>query len=275
VNLGNAYVGKNNMEEAGKSYLTAVSIRPLASAYYNLSEISRERFAFEKGDEYYKKAVEIDRYAVSSYQMIYGRNPNRFVVDETISFPALWDLAKKHSGKTSTFGFVSLPGWGASLAAFCLIFAFYFLNSHSKNKAYRCKRCNTIFCPRCEKHIMWGQMCPKCFGSLIKLEEIEVKERVARLLSIYAHQNRRRAMMKALSFIMPGSSQIFGGKILFGLLFMWPFLFFLIFPAANTLLTSGTMISHWVLNSASLLFAFILYVFSNIFTRQRITKGWL
>ena len=60
---------------------------------------------------------------------------------------------------------------------------------------------------------MWGQMCPQCFRSLIKLEEIEVKERVAQLLSIYEHQKRRRDIMKLLSFIIPGSSQVYAGKV--------------------------------------------------------------
>ena len=275
VNLGNTYVGKNNVEEAIKKYLAAVSIRPLASAYYNLSRVSRELFEFEKGDEYYKKAIEIDRYAVSGYQAIYDRNPNRLVVDETLTFPSLWKIAKENRGEPSAFGLVSLPVWVNSLAALLLIFAFYYLNSRSRDKAYRCKRCNSIFCPRCEKHIMWGQMCPQCYRSLIKLDETEVKERVSRLLSIYEHQNSRRRIMKVLAFVLPGSSQIFAGKILYGFLFLWPFLFCLTFPVATMALTSGSMISHWALSSAALFLAFVLYIFSNMFTRQRITKGWL
>ena len=275
VNLGNVYVGQNNMEEAVKSYLAAINIRPLASAYYNLSQISREGLDFEKGNEYFSKALEIDRDAVTGYRAISGRNPNRIVADEAISPSALWNLAWKTPVKSATFNLSALPGWTISLAALLLIFAFYMINNHSGNKAYRCRRCNKIFCPRCEKHIMWGQMCPQCFRSLIKLEEIEVKERVAQLLSIYEHQKRRRDIMKLLSFIIPGSSQVYAGKILYGFFLMWPFLFFLLFPLTTSFMTPDARGTHWVANLASLLIAAILLTISNIFTRQRISKGWL
>jgi tetratricopeptide (TPR) repeat protein len=275
VNLGNVYVGRNTMEEAAKSYLAAITLRPLASAYYNLSQVSREGLDFEKGNEYFSKALEIDRNAVTGYRAISSRNPNRIVADESISLPALWDLAWKTPGKTATFNLSVLPEWTISLAALLLMFAFYMMNKHAGNKAYRCRRCNEIFCPRCEKHIMWGQMCPQCFRSLIKLEEIEVKERVAQLLSIYAHQKRRRDIMKLLSFIIPGSSQVYAGKILFGFFFMWPFLFFLIFPLTTSFMSPDARGTHWIANLASLLIATIYLIISNIFIRQRISKGWL
>ena len=108
VDLGNCYVGMGNMDEAMASYLKAVEIRPLASAYYNLSQISREMLDYSKGNDYFKRALEIDRDAVSSYRLKYSRNPNRIVVDETLSFSGLWDLAMTNTGKTSTFGMAVL-----------------------------------------------------------------------------------------------------------------------------------------------------------------------
>ena len=275
VNIGNAHVGLNDMQEALLSYQAAVNVRPLASAYYNLSAVSRELLDYDKGNEYYKKAVEIDRDAVSRYQASAARTPNRIVADETLSSPALWEFAKENSGTTSTFDLVVLPGWANVFVAFTLIIALSYLSTRSKNKAYRCRRCNSIFCPRCEKHIMWGQMCSQCFRSLIKLDETEVKERVSRLMSIYEHQKRRRSILRMLSFLLPGAPQIFGGKILYGFLFMWPFLFLLLLPFTNALLSSGPVISHWVVNGFSLLFAAIVYILSNIISRQRIAKGWL
>lgn len=275
VNLGNVYVGQNKMEEAAKSYLTSLTIRPLASAYYNLSQVSREGLDFEKGNEYFHKALEVDRDAVARYRAISGRNPNRIVADETVAPSTLWDLAWKTPGKTSTFNLSVLPGWAISLSALLLIVAFYIMNRYAGNKAYRCRRCNEIFCPRCEKHIMWGQMCPQCFRSLIKLDEIEVKERVAQLLSIYEHQKRRRDIMKLLSFIIPGSSQVYAGKILYGFIFIWPFMFFVLLPLTTSFMPPDARGTHWVVNLASLLIAAIVLIISNIFTRQRISRGWL
>ena len=275
VNLGNMYVGQNNMDEAGISYRAAIALRPLASAYYNLSQVSREGLDFEKGNEYFSRALEIDRNAVTGYRAISGRNPNRIVADETISPSSLWNLAWQVPGKAATFNLSWLPAWAISFAALLLIFAFYMMNNNAGNKAYRCRRCNEIFCPRCEKHIMWGQMCPQCFRSLIKLEETEVKERVAQLLSIYDHQKRRRNIMKLLSFFIPGSAQVYAGKILYGFFLMWPFLFFLLFPLTTSFMTPDARGTHLVVNLASLLIAAILLIIFNIFTRQRISKGWL
>ena len=275
VNLGNIYLGQNKMDEAAKSYHASLTLQPLASAYYNLSQVYREGLDFEKGNEYFSKALQIDRDAVTGYRAISGRNPNRIVADEVMPPSSLWAFAWKTPVKTATFNLSVLPGWTISLVALLMIIAFYMMSNHAGNKAYRCRRCNQIFCPQCEKHIMWGQMCPQCFRSLIKLEEIEVKDRVAQLLSIYEHQKQRRDIMKLFSFIIPGSSQVYAGKVLYGFFFIWPFLFFLLFPLATSFMPPDARGSHWVVNLASLLIAVLLLIISNVFTRQRISKGWL
>ena len=275
VNIGNTYTGMNSLPEALQSYLAAVTMRPLASAYYNLSAVSRELLDYEMGNEYYRRAIELDRNAVSRYQNTAARTPNRIVADETLSLPELWDLARKSGGRTATFDLAVLPLWTNALCALLLAVAFHFLATRARNRAYRCRKCNSIFCSRCEKHIMWGQMCPQCFRSLIKLDETEVKERVARLLKIYGYQKRRRGILKTLSFTVPGASQIFGGKVLYGFLFMWPFLFLLILPFTNALMSPGPGMRHWPVDGLSLLLAAMVYVLSNIITRQRIAKGWL
>jgi hypothetical protein len=85
--------------------------------------------------------------------------------------------------------------------------------------------------------------------SLVKLDELDAKERVARLLTVYEHQKKRRTAIKALSFLIPGSGQLYAGNILYGLLFLWPFLFFLSILAANTLfVTEMSGFSHLWLN---------------------------
>lgn len=276
VNLGNSYAGLKNMEEAHAAYLKALEIKPLASAYYNLSQISRENLDFQKGDKYFKQALAVNRDAVAGYRSIYGRNPNRFVVDETLPFSELWGLALKNTGNASVFGASVLPPFFLSGAALLLIMLNFLLNTIIKEKAYRCKRCSVILCPRCEHRLTWGSMCQACYASIIKLDELEVKERVSRLLSIYEHQKRRRNIMKILSFIMPGVPQIYAGEILPGFLFLWPFLFFLILPFTNQVFTGGGIFfSHSFFTWAAIFLAALIYIISNIITRQRIIRGWL
>ncbi len=276
VNLGNCYVGLKDTDKAITYYQKAVEIKPLASAYYNLSQLSRDILDFAKGNEYFKLALETNRDAVADYRSIYSRNPNRFVADETLSSAELWGLVMANKGKTSVFGTAVLPPSFISGAAIILLFLYFLLNNVIRSKAYRCKRCSTILCPRCEKHLTWGSMCQACYASIVKMDELEAKERVSKLLSIYGHQKKRRNLMKIFSFLMPGVSQIYGGKILAGVLFLWPFLFFLLVPVTNTMLAgAGLSFAHSFFTWAAIFFAAVIYIISNIITMQRIKKGWL
>ncbi|OGW26212.1 MAG: hypothetical protein A2X59_01870 [Nitrospirae bacterium GWC2_42_7] len=284
VNLGNCYVGlynfndemKYNLQEAEKHYLTAISMQPSASAYYNLSQVSREMFDFTKGDEYFKAAVLLNRDALVMYRNIYGRTPGRLVADETIGFYELWNYSIEKIKKVSSFGIIVGPPWLLSVISAVLSALFFMMCRKLKYTAYKCRRCNTVLCGKCEKHLMWGQMCPQCYRSLVKLDELDTKERVARLLRLYDLQKRRRDIMKILSFIIPGSAQIYSGKMLTGFAYMWLFLFFVIAPfMISIIVTDNMLLSHEFFKWAAITLAVVLYLIINFITRQRISKGWL
>jgi tetratricopeptide (TPR) repeat protein len=285
VNLGNCYVGlalsnqqrgTDYFEQALQNYRTAVDIRPLASAYYNLSEISRDMLDFTKGDEYFRLALAADRTAVSEYRAFYSRNPNRVVADAVLPSDMLRDYIWQRPYRAFTFGITRTPSSVLSVFSLVLLAAFYFLDGYLARRAYRCRKCGAILCSKCEKGLLWGQMCPQCYGSLIKLDELDAKERISRLLAIYAKQRRRRSTLKLMSFILPGLPQIFAGKILKGFVFLWPFLFFLIVPVMNSIFVpNNTLVSHSFFSWAAVYFAAVLYFISNFITRQRISRGWL
>jgi tetratricopeptide (TPR) repeat protein len=285
VNLGNCYVGlglndqqhgKDYLEEAVKNYRTAVHKLPLASAYYNLSEISREMLDFTRGDEYFRSAVAIDRAAVSGYRALYSRNPNRVVADETLPADRLWEYIWGRPYKVLTFGLTRIPPVMLPIFSLFLLVFFYVADKRLHRRAYRCRKCAAILCPKCEKGLLWGQMCPQCYGSLIKLDELDARERVSRLLRIYAKQRRRRTILKVLSYILPGSPQIFAGKIVKGFLLLWSFLFFLIVPGMNSIFVpNNTLVSHGFFSCAAIYLAVVLFFVANYITRKRISRGWL
>ena len=110
----------------------------------------------------------------------------------------------------------------------------------------------------------------------MKLDELDAKERIARILAVYGHQKKRRDIIKVISFILPGSGQIYAGNVLTGFLFLWPFLFFLLIPLMNSLFVmemSG--FSNFWLNTGALFFAAVVYFISVITTRRRLIRGWL
>jgi tetratricopeptide (TPR) repeat protein len=285
VNLGNCYAGlydfdetrKADLEEAARDYSAALKIRPLASAYYNLSQVSREMLDFGKGEEYFRSALALDRTAVAGYRAISGRNQNRFVADETLNPAELWDYALGgRQERSSSLGVAAVPPAVVSLAALLLAIAFYIMNSREGVRAARCRKCNKILCEKCEARVAWGQMCPECYASLIKLEGTDVRERVARLLAIYDQRRKHRIVLKGLSFVLPGLPEIYGGKVLFGLLFLWSFLFLFLLPAVVALFVPDShLVSHSFIKWTSLFLAALLYAVFHIITRKRITKGWL
>lgn len=272
INLGNAYYGIKDMEAAKDAYQKSIGINPLPSAYYNFSQLYREMLDFTKGDEYFLGAAKLSPEAVTRFTSIASANPNRFVVDETLPFSFIWEYATGSGG-------ISLSGRDVPLLflAVAMIPGFYFLNRKVKYRALRCKRCGAVFCSRCSRTVVWGEMCSRCFVSLVKIEEMDSRERVARLLSIYQSQSKRRNTTKLISFVLPGAGHIYSGKILAGFLFLWSFLFCLAMVVMNSRFPAPGVFPFtqgWITPLMALFMA-LSYISAVLHIRRRIHKGWL
>ena len=275
-NLANCYVALHNIEEAKELYQKSAQMRPSATALYNLSQVYRETLDFGKGEEYFLEAQRRDMNAVSQFRAIFSRKPNRFVIDEDLPEPVLWNHARTKTYRISTMGLSLLPPWAMPAVAVLMGILFFGMNDRIKNRAYRCTRCGKIMCSKCEKHILWGHMCPQCFKSLVKLDELDARERIARILNVYEHKKTQRDIIKIITLFLPGSGFIYAGNIIRGMLFLWPFLFFLLIPLANSFFAIGMPnFSHLWLNLVSLVLMIFVYGLANIITRRRIAKGWL
>jgi len=275
-NLANCYVAVKDLEKAKELYKKAAELKALPSVLYNLSQVYRETLEFEKGEEYFLSAQRLDNDAVSRFRTIAGRNPNRFVVDEGLPVSALWKYSRGMTFRSPALGLSIVPVIFMPVIALIMVIFFYIMDNRFKQTAYRCKRCGKILCSKCEKHILWGHMCLQCYRSLVKLDELDAKERVARILAVYEYQKKRRDMIKIISFIIPGLGQIYAGSVLSGFLFLWAFLFLLFVPLTNWIFTIEMFgFSHLWLNLSSLFLMIALYFISNIITRRRLVKGWL
>ena len=129
-------------------------MKPLASAYYNLSQVSRETLDFAKGEEYFNEAVKLNRESVSQFSSAASRNPNRFVIDETLPMSTMWEYAKnnaRHLIKISPLNSVS-----SVIVSIALLALFFIMDSAFKERAYRCQRCGVILCGKCGKGKLWG-----------------------------------------------------------------------------------------------------------------------
>ncbi len=274
VNLGNCYFAINDIPAAKDFYKKAVDTKALASAYYNLSQASRETLDFVKGDEYFQEAVKFGGDAISKFAATVKRDPNRFVIDETLPVSVLWNYAGSRARQTMKISLLN-PVVSVLLSV-VLFIAFFMVDSRMKNRAYRCKRCGTVLCEKCAKELLWGQMCPQCYKSIVKMDQLDSRERVAKLLQVRELQTRRTMMARVLAFAPPGIAYIYAGRILAGSLLLWLFLFLLTLVLLNPLFYTGlSSFGHSWLNIPSIILMGFLYLISNVAVRRRLNRGWL
>lgn len=276
INLANAYVALGQLERAKELYAKSLERARLPSAYYNLSQVCRDLLDFDKGEEYFLEAQRIDRDAVSRYRKIFSRHPNRFVIDETLPRGDLYEYAKTKTEGVSRGVLSWVPPLFMPVVG--VIFALMYAGAVKgfKTWSYRCGKCGKILCSRCEKQIRWGRMCRQCYGALIKLDEADSKERIARLLAVYDYQNKRRNTVKMLAFLLPGWGLIHGGNILSGFCFLWLFLFSLSLLVTNAIFRiEMSPFSHAWLNLVAVVSMVLVYGGSIMSTRRRLARGWL
>jgi tetratricopeptide (TPR) repeat protein len=269
VNLGNSYAGVNDMAAAKESYKKSIELKPLASAYYNLSQVSRETLDFAKGEEYFTEAIKLNSESVSRFSSTASRNPNRFVIDETLPMSAMWEYAGNNAPELIKISYLNTAPY--VIVSIALLALFYIMNSTFKQRAYRCQRCGVILCGKCGKGKLWGEMCPVCYKSLVKLDAVDSRIRVAKQLEVQELQKKKRRIIRILSFAPPGIAHIYWGRILSGTLFLWLFLFLLLLILLKPLFSTGlSLFSHsWITMPASVIMAF-LYLISNIDARRRL-----
>jgi tetratricopeptide (TPR) repeat protein len=277
-NLANCYVAKDDLEKAIQCYQQSIQIRPLVSAYYNMSQVLRRTLDLVEGEEYFLYAQKMDPDAITGFQAVFSQNPNRLVVDEVLPISALWEYSYSREKATgvSAFGLSILPpGWLPVLAVF-IGALFYVLNKRMRARAYRCKKCGAIICNKCVRRVLWGNMCLRCYKSLIELHELDARERITRLKTVYDYQLRRRRILKVLSFLLPGSAYLYAGFLLKGFFMLWLFLFLLTaFMISSTFVIGMPYFPHLWLNWGAPFLLIVVFLVSNIITQRRLAKGWL
>jgi tetratricopeptide (TPR) repeat protein len=273
-NLANAYSAAEQPDKAKETYKKAADMESSAMLLYNLSQAYRGTLEYSTGDKYYKEASTLDRDTVSKYTAITSPNPNRFVIDATHSTADFWKIALKRSHNfISPFPFGTLPV--AVLAVFLLVMNILF-DVSIKSTAFRCSRCSKVVCHICSRDSRWGQMCPECYSSLVKVKDMDRQKRVSALLAAYEHKDKIKKVVRILSFLPPGIAQISVGKTLSGFIFLWAFAFCAVAIWLNPFIGSGLAgYSHSWLNVPLIVAMVVLYLSSTIYVNERLESGWL
>ncbi|MEE9523261.1 MAG: tetratricopeptide repeat protein [Thermodesulfovibrionales bacterium] len=272
-NLGNCYAILGRLENAIAMYKKAVNIKPLVSTYYNLSQISRELLNFDEGDRYFDEARKVDSDAVARFRENTSRTPNIYYKDEVLSKADFWSLAITRS-KGSFFRGTFVPLWLTPVVGLMVAITFFGLSRVRRNKAYSCKRCGSIICPRCERSLKWGDMCHDCFTSLVTLEK-DPRDRIAKLMAVQEKKTSRKNILFLLTLLMPGSNLIYAGKVLKGAILTFLF-------AAPLMLFAVSLfyrISIYPYTHSWLIFIVInitvAFYILNIIATRRLLKKWV
>jgi tetratricopeptide (TPR) repeat protein len=232
-NLANCYVGLNEFDKALYFYNRALQLQVIASTYYNLSQISREKFYFTKADEFYLKAVEEDPLKVASYNKIRGASVNRLVMDETYNNKELWlitlNRSQDYESSNLIRNMISFTNRISSVTLLCFFIIIFILHKkYISSGAYRCIRCGIVHCNRCEKKISRENICHRCSQVLVKTGELTPQERIRRILEAKSFKRNRNRIIKILTLIFPGSGHVFYGWSVQGFLIMLAFSFFVL-----------------------------------------------
>lgn len=275
TNLGNVYVTVGQPELAKKQYKKALKTNPSAVTFYNLSQVYRDALDFQTGDGYFLKATELDRDLVSRFTAITSTNPNRFVIDETLSTADFWSIADRNR-KELINPYTTTPYLVSLIAVFIFVLSIV-IDRKMGNRAFRCSRCDTVSCHKYTGVIQGGgHMCPDCYNSTVKLVDMDPKERISKLLESHERKGKSRNLIKVLSFAPPGIAQIYSDRVLTGFLLLWLFIFAIVVLVLNPLLSTGLAVySHWWLNPPLIILTAALYLASSISVNRRLHRGWL
>jgi tetratricopeptide (TPR) repeat protein len=273
TNLANAYVAAGKMSTAKSAYKEALEIEPSATLYYNMSQVYRGTYDVDAGNKYFDEAAKLDSNLVSAYSAMASSNPNRFVIDQTLSEGELKEFAREHT--ETVISPFHLPVYLSAFLAAAMMVMFIVMDKNTVNRAHSCPDCGKVICPLCARKENVGGRCEECY-KLYK-EDTSPQGRVKRMLKSKERKNKIMGRIRILSILFPpGMAQIYSGRQFSGLLILWIALFCIAAVVINPLFSTGLDgFGHmWLIMPAALIFIFIYFV-SVLSVARRLSKGWL
>ncbi len=225
-NIGSSYYKLGQPEKAIEYFEKAFG-SGLSSVEYNLSQVYRDGLLFDKGERLFKNLQARDPDSVFRFM-----SSDRVVVDEPLPRMALWSLALRSTEQMDALrsalwkpllGIIPLkfaPGTGA-----VLLVLFFILESRPKKRpqTYKCRKCGSVHCGRCEKRLFKANVCNSCYLGSLRIDQSDPQERIAKILQTQKHYDNRMRVTKLLAFF-PGLGSYFLGHWLSGFLLLSGFI---------------------------------------------------
>jgi tetratricopeptide (TPR) repeat protein len=251
-NLGNVYFARKQTDLAVASYQQAIGLSPERGAYYyNLYRAySQETFLSGKIDEAFKRARQLDPKLIEYYTSIDSPpNMNRLVVDVVLSQEMLWErFLNQFIGREGTL-FRLFKAWFEKVPSRIpfLIPLFFLGFLVGMSKYVRTRRFLTP-CPVCGSptHRFYlgntdeEYICFNCYRIYIQKERLHPKIAEKKSLQVEQYQKQNHFLGKFLSFFFIGFQDLWGERLLKGLILLFIFFIFILkFVYWNGVITSS------------------------------------
>ena len=233
-NLGNVYFLSGKDADAISEYKAAINAAPKnPMPYFNMSQVYGDRLMFTERGKADLAARELDPDLISMLREKAGSQPVRMVFDEPVPARAFWKIAfaAKDAGLADSLWDMTvkvLPLKGAPVAGLSFILLAFGVSALRKKGAFShfCAKCGRVSCRKCQKPNYNKELCPECHQIFVKLEGVEARDRVHKLLEVRERDRKNLLFCRSVSLILPGSGHFLSGHPFRGFLFMGGFIFF-------------------------------------------------
>ena len=247
VGLGNLQYLQGRLPEAEATYRMAVGVSPSAAAQMNLFKLYAQRLQFEQSKDALTRSTKLDPHMAQVLSRFHGQGGAEFVVDESVPrnalvaglVPAARDVAAVAEGLWSA----PLRGVSLSWLPYLTVLLVILFWSHVALRgrmpsSRRCHQCGTPFCLRCQRSPKEKEYCGPCatvfrpreggVAAFVKVRRIREGEEWAR---------QERARIGVLGSLLPGGSDLYRGRMIWGLALALPAVWLLLEGLLLDLLT--------------------------------------
>jgi tetratricopeptide (TPR) repeat protein len=212
--------------EAIALYERAVALEPSPLILFNLSQAYGQGIRLQEQDAALARAQALDAKAVTLLMVGQADLPNG-VVDLPVETSTL--LAGRAPSRLSSaraphpFAPGRLGSPALSVVLFLLVGALGAQAPRLYRRSRACERCGVRRCPRCDHRSGGDGLCGPCARLTHSPETTDPGMRMARLEDLRRRQRRQRRLRVATSLLVPGTSGLWSGRPLLGLLGMLAF----------------------------------------------------
>ena len=276
-NLGNLYLIMERYEDALAQYNNALNIEPRSEIVrYNISRLFLRKKELDKSNSELSEAKRFNEEVVSELLKNSSSSINRFIADIEPSFEIDIIEMLKGGGRYSSGPYLPLEhyitgGLIISDIPFWLIImaiAIIFVNLLSRYIfiSRSCNRCGKPVCKYCSPEITSDEECSQCFHIFTKRDVSDPKNRIAKDREISNFQFLHNLTIRLLSLVIPGTSYLWSGKTLKGVVVLLfsisGFIAFFLFNRPNPLPYFSTTGFETFFKSPFVIAGIIAYLFS-------------